>query len=149
MKGGDKTCSVSTFRRMQMSSSSRFCRGAFQGMAAGKSTSWCLAGKASCDGFHREWDAEEPLVGSSKGAPKPPDPLITTVACEHGWGGLIPPLHHHRALGCKFLPAGKSRNTLIKAWLSPQLGMMDFPEVTRCAQLPSPPQWEHMEYIVV
>lgn len=67
-------------------------------------------------GFRKEGAPEEPLVASSKGDPEPSDPLITTVACKHVWGGLIPPLHQECAFGCKFFPAVKSEKTLISSF---------------------------------
>lgn len=103
------------------------------------------------DGFCADWTLEEPLVASNKGDPKPHDPLITTVACKHVWGGLIPPLQHDCVFGCKFLPAVKSEKTLISSVCPPvpPAGNDRFTRGSSTYQFPSPPQLEHMEYIVV
>lgn len=93
-----------------------------------------MAGEAGLMASAKSRGPEELLVGSNKGDPKPPDPLITTVACKHVWGGLIPPLQQECAFGCKFLPAVKSEKTLISSPgppPAPQLGMIDLPEVTQ------------------
>lgn len=105
----------------------------------------------SPDGFRKEGAPEEPLVAGNKGDPEPSDPLITTVACKHVWGGLIPPLHQECAFGCKFFPAVKSEKTLISSLCPPPppAGNDRFTRGNSTYQLLSPPQLEHMECIVV
>lgn len=109
-----------------------------------------LGGEA-CTSFLQRADTTGACGGQQERWSKAPDPPITTVACKHVWGGLIPPSQQECVFGCKFLPAVKSEKTLISSPCPPvpPAGNDTFTRGSSLYRFPAPPLLEHMEYIVV